>query len=221
MKALTIKEPWATLIIDGYKKYEFRSWKTNYRGKILIHAGMSEEKDMLKKFKDYNLNCSKGMIIGEALLTDCILVTKEFEEELLKIDKTVYGRESHEMKYAWELENVIKYDKPILIKGKLGLWNYEEETMHEMRLNDEKRSLIKEGDIIEFENRITKEKLKTKVIKLYKFDNFEELYKHFDKISLGYAEDEIADPKDMEQYYPQDKQEKYGVLGIEINVVKK
>lgn len=221
MKALTIKEPWATLIIDGYKKYEFRSWKTNYRGKILIHAGMSEEKDMLKKFKDYNLNCSKGMIIGEALLTDCILVTKEFEEELLKIDKTVYGRESHEMKYAWELENVIKYDKPILIKGKLGLWNYEEETMHEMRLNDEKRSLIKEGDIIEFENRITKEKLKTKVIKLYKFDNFEELYKYFDKISLGYAEDEIADPKDMEQYYPQDKQEKYGVLGIEINVVKK
>lgn len=221
MKALTIKEPWATLIIDGYKKYEFRSWKTNYRGKILIHAGMSEEKDILKKFKDYNLNCSKGMIIGEALLTDCILVTKEFEEELLKIDKTVYGRESHEMKYAWELENVIKYDKPILIKGKLGLWNYEEETMHEMRLNDEKRSLIKEGDIIEFENRITKEKLKTKVIKLYKFDNFEELYKYFDKISLGYAEDEIADPKDMEQYYPQDKQEKYGVLGIEINVVKK
>lgn len=221
MKALTIKEPWATLIIDGYKKYEFRSWKTNYRGKILIHAGMSEEKDMLKKFKDYNLNCSKGMIIGEVLLTDCILVTKEFEEELLKIDKTVYGRESHEMTYAWKLENVIKYDKPIPIKGKLGLWNYEKETMHEMRLNDEKRRLIKEGDIIEFENRATKEKLKTKVIKLHKFDNFEELYKHFDKISLGYAEDEIADPKDMEQYYPQDKQEKYGVLGIEINVVKK
>ena len=37
MKALTIKEPWATLIIEGYKEYEFRSWKTNYRGKILIH----------------------------------------------------------------------------------------------------------------------------------------------------------------------------------------
>lgn len=200
---------------------------------------MSEEKDMLKKFKDYNLNCSKGMIIGEALLTDCILVTKEFEEELLKIDKTVYGIESHEMTYAWKLENVIKYDKPIPIKGKLGLWNYEEKTMHEMRLNngpfelikngtktieirlnDEKRSLIKEGDIIEFENRITKEKLKTKVIKLYKFDNFEELYKHFDKISLGYTEDEIADPKDMEQYYPQDKQEEYGVLGIEIKVLE-
>ena len=166
-------------------------------------------------------------------------ICMEIEEELLKIDKTVYGRESHEMTYAWKLENVIKYDKPIPIKGKLGLWNYEEENMHEMRLhnapfelikngtktieirlNDEKRSLIKEGDIIEFENRATKEKLKTKVIKLHKFGNFEELYKHFDKISLGYAEDEIADPKDMEQYYPQDKQEKYGVLGIEIEVLE-
>ena len=80
MKALTIKEPWATLIIDGYKKYEFRSWKTKYRGKILIHAGMSLEKDMLKKFENYNLECSKGQIIGEANLTDCILVDEKFNQ---------------------------------------------------------------------------------------------------------------------------------------------
>lgn len=66
MKVLTIKEPWATLIIDGYKKYEFRSWKLNYRGKILIHAGMSSESDMLEKFKNYDLLYSKGEIIGEA-----------------------------------------------------------------------------------------------------------------------------------------------------------
>ena len=51
MKALTIKEPWATLIISGYKKYEFRSWKTNYRGKILIHAGKTLEKDVEKRFE--------------------------------------------------------------------------------------------------------------------------------------------------------------------------
>ena len=88
MKVLTIKEPWATLIIDGHKKYEFRSWKTNYRGKILIHAGLSLEKEQLKKFKEYNLECSKGMIIGEADLVDCILVTEEFDNELKSIDKT-------------------------------------------------------------------------------------------------------------------------------------
>lgn len=90
----------------------------------------------------------------------------------------------------------------------------------EIRLNDEKRNLINEGDIIEFENRTTKEKIKVKVIKLHKFNNFYELYKNFDKVSLGYLKEEKADPKDMEEYYTQDNQEKYGVLGIEIKVIK-
>jgi len=125
LKVLTIKEPWATLIIDGYKKYEFRSWKTNYRGKILIHAGMSLERDMLERFKDYNLKCTKGAIIGEAEITDCILVDEEFNEKIRKINPIVYGRSNHVENYAWKLENVIKYDKPIPVKGKLGLWNYE------------------------------------------------------------------------------------------------
>lgn len=90
----------------------------------------------------------------------------------------------------------------------------------ELRLNDEKRRKLAVGDKIEFTNRDTNEKIMTEVIKLHNYQSFEELYKHFDKISLGYAEDEIADPKDMEQYYPQDKQEKYGVLGIEIKVLE-
>lgn len=124
MKALTIKEPWASLIINKYKKYEFRSWKTNYRGKILIHAGMSIEKDMLEKTKDYNIEVNKGAIIGEADLVDCILVNEEFDKELRNIDKIVYGN-NHLNNYAWKLENIKKYDKPIPIKGKLGLWNYE------------------------------------------------------------------------------------------------
>ena len=127
MKVLTIKEPWSTLIIDGYKKYEFRSWKTNYRGKILIHAGMSLEKDMLKRFESYNLNCAKGAIIGEAELTDCILVDEELNKKLRAIDPIVYGRSNHVETYAWKLENIVKYSKPIPVKGKLGLWNYEKE----------------------------------------------------------------------------------------------
>ena len=127
MKALTIKEPWATLIIEGYTKYEFRSWKTNYRGKILIHAGMSTELDMLKRFEDYNLKCSKGAIIGEADLVDCILVDDKFNTELRNVDPIVYGRSNHVETYAWKLENVIRYEKPIYIKGKLGLWNYNED----------------------------------------------------------------------------------------------
>ena len=125
MKVITIRQPWAGLIINEYKEYEFRSWKTNYRGKILIHAGLSIEKNNSKKFREYNLEYTKGAIIGEATLTDCILVDDEFEEKLFKINPLVYGKSEHQRNYAWKLENVIKYDKPIYCKGKLGLWNYE------------------------------------------------------------------------------------------------
>ena len=89
----------------------------------------------------------------------------------------------------------------------------------EMRLNDEKRSLIKIGDFIEFENKETHEKLTCEVINIYKYSSFEELYKHHDKTSLGYFENEEAKPSDMNVYYSQEKRDKYGVLGIEIKKV--
>ena len=89
----------------------------------------------------------------------------------------------------------------------------------ELRLLDEKRSLIKENDIIEFVDRTTNERIKTKVIKRYKYNSFDELYKHHDKVSIGYKIDEEPNPKDMEQYYPQEEQAKYGVVGIEIEVI--
>lgn len=127
MKVLTIKNPWATLIVDNYKTYEFRSWKTNYRGKILIHSSKTAEKDTIDRFKDYNLNLINGAIIGEAIITDCILVDENFNEILNKKDHVVYGKSNHVANYAWKLENIKKYDKPIYVKGKLGLWELEVE----------------------------------------------------------------------------------------------
>lgn len=125
MKALTIKQPWASLIVNGYKEYEFRSWKINYRGKILIHAGMRLEKAIAESYKEYNLNYTMGAIIGEAELVDCILVDDCFNKKLNKANPLVYGRSDHVGVYAWKLANIKKYKEPIFIKGKLGLWNYE------------------------------------------------------------------------------------------------
>lgn len=88
----------------------------------------------------------------------------------------------------------------------------------ELRLNDEKRKLLKVGDEIEFTNRDTNEKLLVDIINLYNYASFDELYKHLDKIEMGYTADEVTDPKDMETYYSKEEQEKYGVLGIKIKV---
>lgn len=91
----------------------------------------------------------------------------------------------------------------------------------ELRIYDEKRKKIKETDIIIFENRITQEIVKSKVIKLHKYNNFKEIYKHLDKVLLGYKENELADFNDMNKYYSIEDQQKYGVVGIEFELLNK
>ena len=90
----------------------------------------------------------------------------------------------------------------------------------ELRLYDEKRQMINIGDTIIFENRSDGDKIQVNVIALHKYPSFEELYKHFDKVSIGYKEDEEADPKDMELYYSSEEQSQYGVVGIEMELIK-
>ena len=90
----------------------------------------------------------------------------------------------------------------------------------ELRLNDEKRKLFNIGDEIEFTNITNGEKLFVDIINLHKYPSFEELYKHFDKVEMGYNKDEPAESKDMEAYYSKEEQDKYGVLGIEIRKKK-
>lgn len=110
----------------------------------------------------------------------------------------------HEMKLNDEPFTLIKADTKVI----------------ELRLNDEKRTKLAVGDKIEFTNRDTNEKIMTEVIKLHNYPSFEELYKHFDKISLGYSDNEEANPSDMNKYYKKEEQNKYGVLGIEIKLIK-
>ena len=91
----------------------------------------------------------------------------------------------------------------------------------EMRLNDEKRSLIKVGDSIEFTNTTSQEKMLCIVLNMFYYPDFAELYKNHDKISIGYKEEEKADPNDMRKYYTTEQIEKYGVVGIELKDFEK
>lgn len=90
----------------------------------------------------------------------------------------------------------------------------------EMRIYDEKRKLVQKGDIIEFTNLKTGEKIKTLVIEIHKYNSFEELYNDFNKTRLGYKENEDANPYDMEQFYPKEEMDENGVVGIEIKLIE-
>lgn len=91
----------------------------------------------------------------------------------------------------------------------------------ELRLNDEKRQLLKENDIIYFKNVFTQEIIKVRVIKLYQYDSFKELYKYIDKVSLGYKKEDKISYKDMEKYYSKEKGKKYGVVAIKFELLNR
>lgn len=124
MKVITLKQPWASLVANGYKIYEFRSWKTNYRGEILIHAGCGVDKECLEKVKDYGISFPKKKILCKVVLEDCIEIDDDLNKEILKLDKNVYG-EKYRSGYAWKLGKVTKLDIDEEINGQLGMWNYD------------------------------------------------------------------------------------------------
>ncbi len=129
MKVLTIREPFATLIKNKIKYIETRTWKTNYRGEIYIHAGVAKISKEIKSRKGlselYNEKELKyGYILCKCNLVDCIYMSEEFikEEKEKNPNNFIAGR--YEVgRYAWVLDNV-EVIEPIKAKGQLGIWNY-------------------------------------------------------------------------------------------------
>lgn len=91
----------------------------------------------------------------------------------------------------------------------------------ELRLYDEKRQAVSAGDTIIFTNLADNHQISSKVLKLYIFDSFKELFNNLPLLKCGYTEQELdtASPDDMLAYYPKEKQERYKVVGMEIELI--
>lgn len=92
----------------------------------------------------------------------------------------------------------------------------------ELRLYDEKRKTISVGDIIMFVNTENPDDTLNVVVKdLFVFKSFNELYDNLPLLKCGYTDEDIdmASPDDMELYYSKEKQNQYGVIGIEISLI--
>ena len=127
MKTLTIKQPFATLIVEGLKEYEFRTWKTNYRGEILIHAGKAVDKKAMKKYEYLGLEYPKGCIIGKATITDCIKIDDDARKILKEKNSIIYSNiiDNKDWNgYGFKLENVEKLEN-IEVCGKLSFWEFD------------------------------------------------------------------------------------------------
>jgi activating signal cointegrator 1 len=149
VKAITIHQPWASLIALGEKRFETRGWPTKYRGPIAIHAGLSLDRiafvrapvraALLKHGILAIDDLPTGRMIATATLEDCLQVTRPYGEQSLvnlKGDRTTllwggllpdeyhFGDYS-DGRYAWSLTNVQTLPEPVPVKGQQGLWNWE------------------------------------------------------------------------------------------------
>ena len=118
MKVLSLKQPYAELVVSGKKKIELRKWNTKFRGEFLIHASKKPDNDAMKRFGFDSLPC--GFIIGKATLVD---VKKYLNKQEHEKDKSLHLASSDWGSYGFVLKNPQRIT-PISSKGMLGFWDF-------------------------------------------------------------------------------------------------
>lgn len=130
MKALTLTQPWAQLVVEGRKVFETRSWRTSWHGRLAIHAakGWTADDRAFARELGYEPEAMvRGAVVGEAVLIRC-----QGTEDLRFYLRTKGERGAFELsagdfadgRWAWRLAHPETYAEPIPAKGSLGLWDW-------------------------------------------------------------------------------------------------
>lgn len=118
MKALSLKQPFAELVVSGRKKIELRKWNTKFRGEFYVHASKIPDWESMKKFGFKQL--PTGCIVGKATLIDVKHYANDAER---KKDSSLHLADGDWGHYGFVLKDA-KRIKPIPAKGKLNFWEY-------------------------------------------------------------------------------------------------
>ena len=119
MRALSIRQPWAWLVVNGFKDIENRTWSTGFRGRIYVHAGQRMVADDYPEQREYisragiviPFNLGRGAIVGEVTITGCVSSS----------DSPWFCGP-----YGFTLEEPVAYEDPISYRGQLGFFTVDE-----------------------------------------------------------------------------------------------
>ena len=115
MKALSIRQPWAWLIVNGYKDIENRTWPTRFRGRVYVHAPKLPDPgwfpalaaEVQARQIDVPANLALGALVGEVDIVGCVTESPS---------RWFVGP------YGFNLSNPLAYDAPVPCRGKLGIF---------------------------------------------------------------------------------------------------
>ena len=133
LKALSLTQPWASLVVLGIKKIETRSWRTSYRGVLVIHAAKGFPRWARDLCGDYpwslaltNHGLSRpeelpvGALLGAVMVQNCLQTTSDLQA-VLSDEERQLGDYAPD-RFAWQLSHALRFPRPIPCKGALGLW---------------------------------------------------------------------------------------------------
>jgi hypothetical protein len=112
VKALTIRQPHASLVAIGVKTIETRKWSINWRGKLAIHSAMH-------KPRGWDESLPLGVVLAVCDLVGCVPI-----EELNEHDGFGIGDAEGPGHFGWLLANVEPLTEPVRATGKLGIWDW-------------------------------------------------------------------------------------------------
>jgi len=128
MKAISVRQPWADLIIQGKKTLDLRTRKINYRGPLAIHASQTIEESACKRFElDPNI-LTVGAVIGVVELVDIFDVNEVLYNQ--KTEEHLGHRSYREGLFGWQLGEPTELPNPIMFKGQQGVFNIPDEFMN-------------------------------------------------------------------------------------------
>ena len=142
MKALSLTQPWAELVVLGEKQYETRSWSTRMTGLIAIHASKSFPKwakDLTVNDPYYVTGVGKygtgrlalGAIVG---VVEIVKMHRTQDVQHNLGSKEIAFGDYGDDRWAWELLNPVKLVSPIPCRGALGLWEIPEATLAQLNV---------------------------------------------------------------------------------------
>jgi activating signal cointegrator 1 len=154
MKALTLTQPWASLVAIGAKRIETRSWSTRYRGALAIHAakgfpGWAQRMCEAEIFRhalveggeavaEPKTSLPRSVVLCTCNLIDCLPMEAvgclsgvfddypelDIPQERAFGDFDVFDSQNGRRRYAWIIDSVKPLANPVMARGALGLWNW-------------------------------------------------------------------------------------------------
>lgn len=124
-KALSLWQPWATLVVWGFKLFETRGWPTRYRGDLVIHAGKTTEglesldAAFIRRLNDVGLNLVTDFPLGVALgvvrLVSCQRMTPVLIDQQTAMERAFGWWEPG--RFAWAFANPRRFKQPYVMRG--------------------------------------------------------------------------------------------------------